>query len=453
MELHVVILAAGKGSRMKSAFPKVLHPLAGKPMLQRVLDTAKELNPKGIHVVIGHEAEQVKAAFQHEDITWVEQLEQLGTGHAVAQAAPNIPNSATVLILYGDVPLIRSMSLSRLIDLVDDVTLGLLTIELDDPSGYGRIIRNAADEVVAIIEQKDANPEQLAVTEVNTGIMCAMGSNLNRWLPLLSNSNAQGEYYLTDLVALAVQEGKEVEAEQPDSIEEVQGVNDRLQLCELECWFQSQQAEQLLLSGVSLYDPNRIDIRGTLTAGVDVRIDLNCIFEGEVVLGDGVQIGPNCLIINSQIGPGTIVKANSIIEDSRVGMDAVVGPFARLRPETVLGDNTKIGNFVETKKCELGKGSKVNHLSYIGDATIGKESNIGAGTITCNYDGVNKSKTEIGDQVFIGSNSSLVAPVIIGDNATVGAGSVITKTIDPDQLAVGRARQTNISGWKKPTKK
>lgn len=453
MDLHVVILAAGKGSRMKSSIPKVLHPLAGKPMLERVLDTATGLSPKALHVVIGHEADQIRTAFLDQSINWHEQLEQLGTGHAVAQAAPTIPDDATVLVLYGDVPLIRAESLKRLIALVDNETLGLLTVELDDPSGYGRIIRNAADEIVAIVEQKDANSDQLAVTEVNTGIMCVRGSNLNAWLPQLSNKNAQGEYYLTDLVELAVNQGNEVEAEQPDSIEEVQGVNDRLQLCELECWYQSQQAEQLLLAGVSLFDPNRIDIRGSLAAGIDVVIDLNCIFEGHVALGDGAKIGANCIIINSTIGPGTIVKPNSIIEDSIVGSGAVIGPFARLRPATILKDNTKIGNFVETKKCEIGRGSKVNHLSYIGDAIIGENSNIGAGTITCNYDGVNKFKTEIGDGVFIGSNSSLVAPVVIRDNATVGAGSVITKPVEPNQLAVARARQTNISGWTKPVKK
>lgn len=454
MDLHVVVLAAGKGSRMKSAKPKVLHELAGKPMLEHVLDTAQRLNPTSLHVVIGHGADQVQKAFSNSPfpINWVHQTEQLGTGHAVAQAAGNITSDSKVLVLYGDVPLIGVDSLTELVEMADEETLALLTMELADPTGYGRIVRNIAQEVNAIVEQKDATDEQLAIQEVNTGFMAFSSNNMNVWLPQLRADNAQAEYYLTDFVALAVNQGKEVEACFPNSPEEVQGVNDRLQLCELECWYQSQLGEALLRNGVSLFDPNRIDIRGTLACGQDVTIDLNCIFEGNVSIEDNVSIGPNCLIKNTTIASGTVIKANSVIEDSIVGSDCDIGPYARLRPGTKLSDNAKIGNFVETKKANIGEGSKVNHLSYIGDAEIGAGVNIGAGTITCNYDGVNKYQTELGDDVFIGSNSSLVAPVKIEKGATVGAGSVVTKNVDEHQLAVARGKQVNISNWKKPTK-
>ena len=455
MELHIVVLAAGKGSRMKSAKPKVLHELAGRPMLEHVLDTAQSLNPNCIHLVVGHESEQIKHYFAGypADLNWVYQNEQLGTGHAVAQAIPSIPDKAQVLVLYGDVPLIAQNSLQELVELADDQTLALLTVEMEDPTGYGRIVRNIADEVVAIVEQKDANDEQLAIPEINTGFMAASSDNLKAWLPQLSSDNAQGEYYLTDLVALAVNDGKEVEACFPDSLEEVQGVNDRLQLCELECWYQSQLGEALLRDGVTLFDPNRIDIRGTLTAGQDVTIDLNCIFVGDVTVGDNVEIGPNCVITNSVIGSGTYIQANSVIEDSVIAAECTIGPYARLRPGTKLAAKAKIGNFVETKKADIGEGSKINHLSYIGDAEIGRDVNVGAGTITCNYDGVNKSKTSLKDGVFIGSNSSLVAPVTIGEDATIGAGSVVTKDVEKEQLAVARGKQVNISNWKKPNKR
>jgi len=454
MDLHIIVLAAGKGSRMKSAKPKVLHTLAGKPMLEHVIETARTLDPSAIHVVIGHESHQVRDYFSDYDypINWVEQTEQLGTGHAVAQVSPALPADAKVLVLYGDVPLIGKDSLSELSALADDGTLALLTMEMPDPTGYGRIVRNIADEVVAIVEQKDATPEQLEICEINTGFMAVSANNLNQWLPKLSSDNAQGEYYLTDLVALAVNDGKEVEACFPESPEEVQGVNDRLQLCELECWYQSQLGEALLRDGVTLYDPNRIDIRGSLRAGQDVIIDVNCVFLGDVELGNNVHIGPNCVIQNSKIADGTVIKAQSIIEDSEVGSNCDVGPFARIRPGTKLANNAKIGNFVETKKANIGEGSKVNHLSYIGDAEIGSGVNIGAGTITCNYDGVNKYTTTLKDGVFIGSNSSLVAPVTIDSGATVGAGSVITKDVEADQLAIARGRQKNLSNWTKPEK-
>ncbi|KZY68118.1 bifunctional N-acetylglucosamine-1-phosphate uridyltransferase/glucosamine-1-phosphate acetyltransferase [Oleiphilus sp. HI0071] len=455
MDFHIIVLAAGKGSRMKSDKPKVLHTLAGKPMLTHVLETALALNPDRIHVVIGHGADQLRAHYQQFEypLNWVEQHEQLGTGHAVAQVLPHLNDGSKVLVLYGDVPLIANDSLNELIGLADQETLALLTMDVEDPTGYGRIVRNVADELVAIVEQKDANEEQLAIQEINTGFMAATSDNLKQWLPRLSSDNAQGEYYLTDLVALAVSDGKEVESCSPSSPEEVQGVNDRLQLCELECWFQSQYGERLLRDGVSLFDPNRIDIRGELVCGKDVTIDLNCVFIGRVTLADGVYIGPNCIITNSSIGENTTVNSHSVIEESQVDGHCNIGPFARLRPGTALAENAKIGNFVETKKANIGSGSKVNHLSYIGDAEIGDDVNIGAGTITCNYDGVNKYQTKLENDVFIGSNSSLVAPIVVKQGATVGAGSVVTKDVDAQQLAVARGKQVNISNWKKLTKK
>lgn len=453
MSLHVVVLAAGKGSRMKSNLPKVLHRVAGKSMLGHVYDTAEELNAENIHVVIGHGADQVKAHFAESDITWVEQTEQLGTGHAVAQALPNIPEDSQVLVLYGDVPLIDPDTLSQLISGLSDTSMALLTVELPDPTGYGRITRDQEGLVTAIVEHKDASPEQLAIKEVNTGILAANGADLHRWLPSLSSENAQGEYYLTDIIEMAVNEGKKVEVTQPKFVEEVQGVNNRIQLCELECFVQSQIAEQLMTEGVTLFDPHRIDVRGDLHIGSDIIIDVNCVFEGEVVLEDNVVIGPNCVIKDSIIREGTVIEAHSVVESTDIGANAKVGPFARLRPGTVLSDNTKVGNFVETKKTVVGKGSKINHLSYVGDAELGENVNVGAGTITCNYDGVNKFKTELADGVFVGSNSSLVAPVSVGKDSTIGAGSVVTSNVSDQQLAVARARQKNIDGWKRPEKK
>ncbi len=451
MSLHVIVLAAGQGSRMKSRLPKVLHKVAGKPMLQHVLDTAYKLDAEKVHVVIGHGAELVKAEIK-DDVNWCYQAEQLGTGHAVAQAIDSIPSESDVLILYGDVPLTTQSTLSALVDLVDERQLALLTVNLEDPTGYGRIVRDDDGEVVAIVEQKDANEEELAIQEVNTGIMAMQARMLHNFIPKLGNDNAQAEYYLTDIIKLAVTDGIVVEAHQPEFEQEVQGVNNKLQLCELECWRQSQLSESLMLSGVTLFDPHRIDIRGEISNGMDVIIDVNCVFEGKVELGDDVTIGPNCHIKNAKIGDGTTILANSVIEDATINAQCNVGPFARIRPGTVLSDKAKVGNFVETKKAFVGEGSKINHLSYVGDAELGKDVNVGAGTITCNYDGVNKFKTELGDGVFVGSNTSLVAPIKVGPNATIGAGSTVTKTIEADQLAIARGKQRNIDGWEKPKK-
>jgi bifunctional UDP-N-acetylglucosamine pyrophosphorylase/glucosamine-1-phosphate N-acetyltransferase len=452
MSLHVIILAAGQGSRMKSGLPKVMHSLAGKPMLQHVLDTANQLGADGIHVVVGHGAEIVKNTITDE-VNWCYQAEQLGTGHAVAQAISHLPEDAKVLILYGDVPLTTAETLAALVNSVEEQQLALLTVNLEDPRGYGRIIRDEDSEIAAIVEEKDATDEQRYVNEVNTGIL-AMNSNiLHRYIPTLGNSNAQGEYYLTDIIEIAVTNGGRVVSHQPEFEQEVQGVNNRLQLCELECWYQSRIAEQLMLDGVTLFDPNRLDVRGSLQCGQDVIIDLNCIFEGDVTLADGVVIGPNCIIKNSSIAKNSVIHANSIIESSTLADNTNVGPFARLRPGTKLETGAKVGNFVETKKTVVGEGSKINHLSYVGDAILGKNVNVGAGTITCNYDGVNKFLTELGDDVFVGSNTSLVAPIKIGNKATIGAGSVVNKAIDDDQLAIARSKQRNIDGWTRPTKK
>lgn len=458
MPLAVITLAAGKGSRMKSELPKVLHRLAGKAMLQHVLDSAARLPEAVQHVVIGHGAEQVKAAITDPAIHWALQAEQKGTGHAVAQAMPMVAADARVLVLYGDVPLISTDTLSRLLeqthsDASHDGGLALLTVELANPTGYGRIVRDDAGNIQAIVEHKDASAEQRAIREVNTGILAVSARHLNRWLPQLQSNNAQGEYYLTDIVAMAVAEGVAVRAIHPQAESEVQGVNDRVQLAQLERVFQQQLAEQLLRDGVELADPARIDIRGQLTCGRDVRIDIGCVFEGDVMLEDGVEIGPYCVIRSSRIGAGTRIDAYSLIEEARSEADCVVGPYARLRPGADLARGAKVGNFVEIKKARIGEGSKVNHLSYIGDAELGRDVNIGAGTITCNYDGVNKFKTLIGDNAFIGSNSALVAPADIGAGATIGAGSVITSKVEDNQLAVARGKQRNIDGWARPQKK
>lgn len=453
MTLAVVTLAAGKGSRMKSDLPKVLHPLAGQPMLAHVLSSAAQLGDAKQHVVIGHGAEKVREQISGFDVSWAMQTEQKGTGHAVAQAMPEVDPEATVLVLYGDVPLIQADTLQKLLDETHQgQNLALLTVELADPTGYGRIVRDAADNIQAIVEHKDATPEQHQIREVNTGILAVSARLLNEWLPKLSSNNAQGEYYLTDIIAMAVDHGVAVRAIHPRDEYEVQGVNDRLQLAELERVFQRQQADELMRQGVSLADPARIDIRGSVTVGSDVRIDVGCVFEGDVTLADGVHIGPYCVIKNAVLGAGTQVESHSLIDQATVAADCSVGPFARLRPGADLADGAKVGNFCEVKKSVIGKGSKVNHLTYIGDAEIGTNANIGAGTITCNYDGVNKFKTEIGDDAFIGSNSSLVAPVKVGAAATVAAGSVITKEVADGELAVARGKQRNISGWERPKK-
>ena len=450
--LHVVILAAGQGSRMKSNLPKVLHKLAGRPMLHHVIDTAIALGSARIHTVIGHGGEQVMSASEDYPVNWVRQEQQLGTGHAVAQVVDHLPDDANVLILYGDVPLIQAETLSRLVRTVDDRRIGLITVTLEDPKGYGRIVRDSDGRVRAIVEHKDATPEQIAIREVNTGILALPATLLKAWLPRLSNDNAQGEYYLTDVIALAASEGVDVRVVNPDSVGEVEGVNNRVQLAAMERLYQRQQAETLMLAGASLADPERIDVRGKVRVGKDVRIDINVVLEGEVEIGDGVEIGAGCVIRDAQIGAGTVIHPYSVIESSSVGANAQIGPFARFRPGNALADNTKVGNFVEIKKSKVGEGSKINHLSYVGDATLGKNVNVGAGTITCNYDGANKYPTTIGDRAFIGSNTALVAPVNVATGATIGAGSTITRDVGDNELAVARGKQRNISGWERPKK-
>jgi len=436
---------------MRSKLPKVLHRIAGKAMLSHVISSAKALVPKAIHVVVGHGGDQVIAAIDDDSLQWVRQEQQLGTGHAVAQAMPNVHADSLVLIAYGDVPLVNTSTLSALLATADDNTLALLTVTLDDPTNYGRIVRRDG-EICAIVEEKDADEDQRCIDEINTGILVVTAAKLGSWLPQLSADNAQGEFYLTDIIALAVADSMRVQSCEPSSQMEVEGINNRLQLAAVERYYQQQQAYRLMLEGATLADPDRIDVRGELSVGEDVFIDINCVFIGAVTLADGVSIGPNCVIENSTIGPDSVIKANCVLEQATVSADADIGPFARLRPGAVLADRVKIGNFVEVKNTTLAAGSKANHLAYLGDAVIGLDCNIGAGTITCNYDGAFKHKTTLGDNVFIGSNSTLVAPITIADGAFVGAGSTVTKAIEPNQLAVGRGKQRNIDGWKKPVK-
>lgn len=452
MTLAVVTLAAGKGSRMKSTLPKVLHPIGGKPMLAHVLHAASSLSQAKQHVVIGHQAEQVTQTLADQSINWVLQQEQKGTGHAVAQALPDIADDELVLILYGDVPLIQTTTLEKLVDIAASGQVGLLTVNLDDSTGYGRIIRNESGQVLAIVEHKDATDEQRQIKEVNTGILSAPASLLKSWLPQLSANNAQGEYYLTDIIAMAVADQIKVSAIQPNSAFEVEGVNDPVQLARLERVYQGLLAEDLMRQGVRLADPQRIDIRGSLTVGANVFIDVGCIFEGDVVLGDHVHLGAYNLVRNSQLGEGVKVESHCHIEQAQVASQCNLGPYARLRPGAQLAEGARVGNFCEIKNASLASGAKVNHLSYIGDASVGKNTNIGAGTITCNYDGVNKHKTEIGENAFIGSNSALVAPVSVGTGATVAAGSVITKNVADNQLSVARSKQRDIAGWQRPKK-
>ena len=451
MSLEIVILAAGQGTRMRSALPKVLHPVAGNSMLGHVIHSARQLDPQRIHVVIGHGAEAVRERLAADDLNFVLQDKQLGTGHAVAQAVPFI-SADTVLILYGDVPLIEVETLQRLLKQAGPEQLGLLTVELADPTGYGRIVRDSAGKVTAIVEQKDANEAQRAITEGNTGILAVPSARLGDWMSRLSNNNAQGEYYLTDVIAMAVGDGLVVATEQPVDAMEVQGANDRKQLAELERHYQLRAGRPLMAQGVTLRDPSRFDVRGEVTVGRDVLIDINVILEGRVVIEDDVVIGPNCVIKDSTLHKGVVIKANSHIDGAVLGEGSDAGPFARLRPGTVLDARAHVGNFVELKNAHLGEGAKAGHLTYLGDAEVGARTNIGAGTITCNYDGVNKWKTVMGADVFIGSNNSLVAPVDILDGATTAAGSTITSNVDAAQLAVGRARQKNIDGWKRPEK-
>ena len=450
--LHVIILAAGEGKRMKSQLPKVLQPVAGVPMLGHVINAARALQPAAIHVVYGHGGEQVRAAFAaQDDLHWAEQRERLGTGHAVAQAMPQLPDAARVLVLYGDVPLIRVQTLQDLLAAPGE--LAVLAAELADPTGYGRIVRSAEGKVAAIVEQKDADAGQRLIRTVNTGIIAADAGRLRGWLGGLSNHNAQGEYYLTDVFAAAAGEHAPAELVLVADAQETEGANDPWQLSQLERAWQLRAVRQLCVDGARVLDPARVDVRGTVRVGRDVQIDVNVIFEGEVELGDGVQIGPFCRLKDVRLAAGSIVRAHCDLEGAVSDGAVQIGPFARLRQGTVLADGVHIGNFVETKNSVIGTGSKANHLTYLGDARIGARSNIGAGTITCNYDGVNKSITTIGDNAFIGSNSSLVAPVRIGDGATIGAGSVISRPAPEGKLTVARARQSTIDGWQRPLKK
>lgn len=454
MKLGVVVLAAGKGTRMRSQLPKVLHPLAGRPLLAHVLNTAHDLDAEQICVVYGHGGEQVPNALSpHFDCAWVEQAKRLGTGHAVMQAMPSMVEVDRVLVLYGDVPLITSITLRNLIEAARSTSLGILTMRLPNPAGYGRIVRDSNHRVQRIVEQKDASEAELAIDEINTGFLVAERASLDDWLARIGNDNAQGEYYLTDVIGLATEDGVNVASAEPNNIEEVSGINNRVQLAALERFHQRDLAEQLMYAGVTMIDPDRIDIRGSLAAAGDVTIDVNCVFEGTVVLGEGVSIGPNCLLKDCTIGAGTQVFANCVIESARVGANALVGPFARLRPDAELADQVHVGNFVEIKKSTVGLASKVNHLTYVGDSEIGSGVNLGAGTITCNYDGANKHKTIIGDRAFIGSNTALVAPVEVGEGATIGAGSVITKPAVANELTLARAKQMTLTGWKRPVKK
>jgi len=448
--LNILILAAGKGTRMHSDLPKVLHPVAGKPMLAHVIETAKQLSPSKILVVYGFGGDAVPTQFRHENIQWVQQAEQLGTGHAVMQALPFLDPKARTLIMLGDVPLISVQTCQEL--LKSQAKLTLLTFAKANPSGYGRIVRNAQDEVVAIVEHKDASEEQRQINEINTGIMAVDNHALSEWLKNLGNDNAQSEYYLTDIVGMASQQGIAVGGVLAPNESEITGINSKSDLAAIERCFQQQQAAQLLQQGVTLNDPARIDIRGKLTVGRDVSIDVGCVFEGDVTLADGVRIGPYCVIRNASIGVGTTIAAFTHIDDAEVGKQAKIGPYARLRPGTVLQDDTHVGNFVELKNAQVDVGSKINHLSYVGDTTVGKQVNIGAGTITCNYDGVNKFRTVIGDNAFIGSDSQLIAPVTIGAGATIGAGSTISKDAPAGELTVARGRQVTVTGWKRPEK-
>mgnify|MGYP003617864322 FL=1 len=451
MSTTVIILAAGKGTRMRSNLPKVLQPLAGRPLLGHVIDTAKKLQADHIITIYGHGGALVQNAFAHEQIQWVEQAEQLGTGHAVKVTLPVLPREGVSLILSGDVPCITEQTLKKLLDVSRETQIGLVTLTLADATGYGRIVRENG-KIQAIVEHKDASEAQRQIQEINTGIYCVSNAKLHEWLPKLSNNNAQGEYYLTDIVAMAIADGLEVASVEPQLAFEVEGVNDRVQLAALEREFQNFQAKQLMQQGVHLIDPTRFDLRGNLTVGKDVRIDINVIIEGDCELGDGVEIGAGCILKNTKIAAGTKVQPYSVFDQAVVGEDAQIGPFSRLRPGAVLANEVHIGNFVEVKNSQIGLGSKANHLTYLGDAEVGAGSNIGAGTITCNYDGANKFKTIIGDQVFIGSNSSLVAPVTIANGATVGAGSTITRDVAEQCLAVERSKQFTKENYQRPQK-
>jgi bifunctional UDP-N-acetylglucosamine pyrophosphorylase / glucosamine-1-phosphate N-acetyltransferase len=448
----IVILAAGQGKRMKSALPKVLQPLAGRPLLKHVIDTARSLEPAAIHVVYGHGGDEVRETLKDEPVSWVLQAERLGTGHAVMQAMPSVPNDHVVLVLYGDVPLISHSTLKELLSLAGSQHTALLTVELDDPTGYGRIVRGKRDRVQRIVEQKDASKKELKIRECNTGVIAGPARLLKKWLKSLRNDNSQGEYYLTDVVGMAAKEKVEVNPLVTSNAVEVLGVNDKAQLADLESAYRRQVTRELMLAGVTVADPARLDIRGTVTHGTDVFIDVNVIFEGNVKLGDRVRIGPNCVVRNSEIGDDTEIFPSCVIDSAVIGMSCNIGPFARFRPTSTLGSGVHIGNFVEVKNSTMGETSKANHLAYVGDAEVGKRVNIGAGTIIANYDGANKHRTTIADDVHTGSNSVLVAPITVGAGATVAAGSTVVREVPAGKLTVARARQTTLEEWQRPTK-
>jgi bifunctional UDP-N-acetylglucosamine pyrophosphorylase/glucosamine-1-phosphate N-acetyltransferase len=453
MDLSIIVLAAGQGKRMRSELPKVLHTLGGRTLLAHALDTAHRLQAAVIHVVIGHGADRVRRAFDRSEVHWVIQEQQLGTGHAVAQVLPDVPDSRIVLVMYGDVPLIAPATLEQLIDIAAGDKLAVLTAMLDDPAGYGRILQDADGSIRAIVEEKDATDEQRRIREINSGFLAAPAGRLRAWVKTLDNRNAQGEFYLTDVVALAVRDGVPVRAVRAADPYEIFGVNDRVQLAVLERRYQQRQAQDCLRAGVTLIDPARFDLRGRLTAGQDVVIDVNVLLEGTVRLGNRVMIGPNVVMRDTRVGDDVTILANCVIEDAAIGDGARIGPFARIRPETVLAAGSHVGNFVEIKKSQVGAGSKINHLSYIGDTSVGCNVNIGAGTITCNYDGASKHRTVIGDDVFIGSDTQLVAPVEVGPGATIGAGSTITRDAPAGELTLSRSPQQTRPGWKRPMKK